>query len=526
MAQPSTARPVTFTPMPGNATDSPSPSADYPAGTMLGERYRLERKVGTGGMAQVWEASDLVLDRRVAVKILHPHLATDTSVTRFRREAIAAARLAHPNVVSIFDTISADGVEAIVMELVDGTTLRRHLDRHERLSPDDALHIGTSVCDALAAAHGSHLVHRDIKPANILLCRDGRVKIADFGIAKAAVGDGLTREGTLVGTAAYLAPEQVEGLGVDGRTDLYALGLVLYEALTGSLPFTGDSDAAVALARLRVTPPNAHRVRSAVPRATAGVIAKSLAKEPDDRYQDAASMRRALLEAGTGDLGTLEAMPVAEPGGDDRTPTNETSNFSTERRWLVPALVIALVGSALMIAYALLSGGGDQADLTGPADDAPPAVAKIIGAQDVDPNGDDAEHADELPNSFDQNDETFWSTESYGSANLGNKPGVGIGWVVKPAQIERLNLTTTSTGWSADVYVLERQQDLVDFDPEANVVATSIGPVTTGTVELNLQARQGEVVLLWITNLGDAESGQDLPYSVRINEAEILVTQG
>ena len=214
--------------MPGNATDSPSPSADYPAGTMLGERYRLERKVGTGGMAQVWEASDLVLDRRVAVKILHPHLATDTSVTRFRREAVAAARLAHPNVVSIFDTISADGVEAIVMELVDGTTLRRHLDRHERLSPDDALHIGTSVCDALAAAHASHLVHRDIKPANILLCRDGRVKIADFGIAKAAVGDGLTREGTLVGTAAYLAPEQVEGTPVDGRTDLYALGLVLY----------------------------------------------------------------------------------------------------------------------------------------------------------------------------------------------------------------------------------------------------------------------------------------------------------
>ncbi|MCB1188751.1 serine/threonine protein kinase, partial [bacterium] len=201
----------------------------------------------------------LVLDRRVAVKILHPHLATDNSVMRFRREAIAAARLAHPNVVSIFDTISEDSVEAIVMELVDGTTLRRHLDRHQRLSPDDALHIGTSVCDALAAAHASGLVHRDIKPANILLCRDGRVKIADFGIAKAAAGDGLTREGTLVGTAAYLSPEQVEGLEVDGRADLYALGLVLYEALTGSLPFSGDTDAAVALARLRVTPPNAHR---------------------------------------------------------------------------------------------------------------------------------------------------------------------------------------------------------------------------------------------------------------------------
>ena len=210
--------------MPGNATDSPSPSADYPAGTMLGERYRLERKVGTGGMAQVWEASDLVLDRRVAVKILHPHLATDTSVTRFRREAIAAARLAHPNVVSIFDTISADGVEAIVMELVDGTTLRRHLDRHERLSPDDALHIGTSVCDALAAAHGSHLVHRDIKPANILLCRDGRVKIADFGIAKAAVGDGLTRFHRLdLGLAQEVEPHVDGGEEVRGRRGLGAV---------------------------------------------------------------------------------------------------------------------------------------------------------------------------------------------------------------------------------------------------------------------------------------------------------------
>ncbi len=511
--------------MPGNATDSPSPSADYPAGTMLGERYRLERKVGTGGMAQVWEASDLVLDRRVAVKILHPHLATEISVERFRREAIAAARLGHPNVVSIFDTISADGVEAIVMELVDGTTLRRHLDRHERLSPDDALHIGTSVCDALAAAHGSHLVHRDIKPANILLCRDGRVKIADFGIAKAAAGDGLTREGTLVGTAAYLAPEQVEGTPVDGRTDLYALGLVLYESLTGSLPFSGDNDAAVALARLRITPPNAHRVRTAVPRSTAGVIARALARDPDDRYQDAASMRRALLEAGTGDLGTLDAMPVAEPGGDDPTPTNETSNFSTERRWLVPALVIALVGSALMISAALFGGGGDEPSPNGPAADAPPAVATIIGAQDVDPDGDNVEHSDELPNSFDKNDETFWSTESYGSASMGNKSGVGIGWVVKPAQIERLDVNTTSTGWSADVYVLESQQDLVKFDPEANVVATSIGPVATGTTEVNLQARQGEVVLLWITDLGEGESGEDLPYSVRINEVEILVAQ-
>ena len=388
------------------------------------------------------------------------------------------------------------------------------------------------ICAALAALHTARghngeplgIVHRDVSPKNVLVGADGYARLIDLGIAKAHRRAQQSVDGEVKGTLAYLAPEQIDGRAVDARTDVFAVGVLAWELLTGERAFAGAPLSTRALSAERLAAPSS--TRPGVPAELDALVRRAIAPEPADRYQDAASMRRALLEAGTGDLGTLEAMPVAEPGGDDRTPTNETSNFSTERRWLVPALVIALVGSALMIAYALLSGGGDQADLIGPADDAPPAVAKIIGAQDVDPNGDDAEHADELPNSFDQNDDTFWSTESYGSANLGNKPGVGIGWVVKPAQIERLNLTTTSTGWSADVYVLERQQDLVDFDPEANVVATSIGPVTTGTVELNLQARQGEVVLLWITDLGDAESGQDLPYSVRINEAEILVTQG
>jgi serine/threonine-protein kinase len=491
---------------------------------MLGNRYRLERQVGTGGMAQVWEASDLLLDRRVAVKILHPHLATDTSVARFRREAIAAARLAHPNVVSIFDTISADGVEAIVMELVDGTTLRRHLDRHQRLSPDDALHIGTSVCDALAAAHASGLVHRDIKPANILLCRDGRVKIADFGIAKATVGDGLTREGTLVGTAAYLAPEQVEGAEVDGRADLYALGLVLFEALTGALPFTGDSDASVALARLRVTPPNAHRLRSAVPRATAAVIAKSLTKEVDGRFQDAASMRRALLEAGTDDVGTLEVAPADEAGGDDPTPTNETASFRAERRWLVPALVIALIGTALIVSAALLGGGGDPdpTPTTG-VDQAQLVPTAITGAVDVDPDGDDNEHPEELPASIDSDPATTWSTERYGGADLGPKAGVGVGWVVEPGPLERLDITSPGVGWTADVYVLENQQALAGFDPADHTIASTMSPTQAGTTTVDLGGREGEVVLLWITNLGQSDPAEDLPFAVEVAEAEIQV---
>jgi len=179
-------------------------------------------------MAQVFEATDEVLARRVAVKILHPHLSTDQAfVRRFRAEAVSAARLTHPSIVSVYDTVEDDGVNAIVMELVSGTTLRADIDAHGPLQLSAVLAIGTQVADALGAAHANGLVHRDVKPANILLSADGRVLVADFGIAKAAQSSDNTDNGAMVGTAKYLAPEQVNGQSVDGRTDVYALGIVL-----------------------------------------------------------------------------------------------------------------------------------------------------------------------------------------------------------------------------------------------------------------------------------------------------------
>src|SRR3954463_12314876 len=202
-------------------------------GRVINGRYRLDRLVASGGMAQVWDATDEVLARRVAVKVLHPHLAADESfVARFRREAVAAARLSHPSIVSIYDTCSDDGCEAIVMELVDGSTLRELLDERKWLEPGQAVTIIAEVADALETAHRGGVVHRDVKPANILLSSDGRVLVADFGIAKAGAAD-LTTTNTTLGTAKYLAPEQVEGNPVDGRADVYALGVVLYETLCG-----------------------------------------------------------------------------------------------------------------------------------------------------------------------------------------------------------------------------------------------------------------------------------------------------
>ena len=251
------------------AASTPPPSGAPPeqlAGRLLAGRYRLNRPIASGGMARVWEATDETLARRVAVKLLHDHLARDESfVHRFRAEAVAAARLSHPAIISVYDTFSVDGLEGIVMELVVGTTMRADLDQHGPMRLEAALAIGTQVADALGAAHASGLVHRDVKPANILLASDGRVLVADFGIAKAVEGQDLTGTGTMIGTAKYLAPEQVQGAPVDGRADLYALGVVLYEALAGQPPFAADTDAATALARLQHDPAplRSHRARGA-----------------------------------------------------------------------------------------------------------------------------------------------------------------------------------------------------------------------------------------------------------------------
>ena len=283
----------------------PPPEPGAPAalhqGSLIAGRYRLDQPLATGGMARVWTATDEVLNRPVAVKLLLDHLLVDGSfVRRFRAEALAAARLTHPSVVAVYDTCSDDGVEAIVMELVDGTTLRARMDAEGMLSVADACRIAGRVADALSVAHRAHIVHRDIKPANILLSSSGRVVVTDFGIAKASeVGD-LTTERQMLGTAKYLAPEQVEGTPVDGRSDLYALGVVLFEMLCGQVPFRADTEAGTALARLHQDPPHPRSLRPDIPVEVEDVVLRLLARHPDDRWPDAASLARALGAAARG----------------------------------------------------------------------------------------------------------------------------------------------------------------------------------------------------------------------------------
>nr|MBA3302918.1 serine/threonine protein kinase [Acidimicrobiia bacterium] len=288
---------------------TPPPFALEPDRLLAG-RYRLVRRVARGGMAEVWEGTDEILTRPVAIKILLPHLAADEAfVTRFKREAVAAARLSHPNIVAIYDTWSDGDVEGIVMELVRGTTLRDVLDEHEALAPRRAVAVATQVAAALDAAHGQGLVHRDVKPGNILITEDGRVLVADFGIAKATEGvSDLTEVGQVIGTAKYLSPEQVQGVALDARSDVYALGVVLYEMLCARPPFQADNATATAVARLTSDPLPPRQVRTGIPRSLEAVVLRAMARDLDARFPSAAELRRA-----------LQSVDLREDGAEDAT---------------------------------------------------------------------------------------------------------------------------------------------------------------------------------------------------------------
>jgi eukaryotic-like serine/threonine-protein kinase len=271
------------------------------ADTLFADRYRLERRLGTGGMATVQLALDTRLERRVAVKLLAEHLAQDSSfVSRFRREALAAARLVHPNIVQVFDfgADEASGRPFIVMEWVDGPSCAEILRELGRLDPDDAVSILTQACRGLDYAHRNGVVHRDVKPGNLLRGRDGgQVKLADFGIAKATEHSDMTKVGSVLGTAAYLSPEQARGEPAGPASDLYALGVVSYQVLAGRLPYEAASLTDLARQQDTTAPPLLHEIDPAIPRELGLVVARALEREPGERFQDAASMERALAGA-------------------------------------------------------------------------------------------------------------------------------------------------------------------------------------------------------------------------------------
>ncbi|MGH2681008.1 MAG: Stk1 family PASTA domain-containing Ser/Thr kinase [Actinomycetota bacterium] len=340
---------------------------------IFGDRYEVEAPLGSGGMAEVWRGHDRVLNRTVAIKTLLSQFARDTSfVDRFRREAQAAARLNHHGIVSVYDSGTDGDTPYIVMQYIEGRTLADFLGSGKTLPPMQAAQIAKEIAEALAAAHAQGVIHRDIKPANVMITREGKVLVMDFGIARMISGpETAPQTSAVLGTASYLSPEQAQGQSADARSDIYALGVVLYEMLTGRPPFTGDSPMAIAYKHVNATPPAPSAANPDVPPELDAVVMRALSKNPANRYQSGQEFADDLERARTG--GKVMATPLLPPGGEATQvisrpqptsvlPPHEEEPGSSRKAWvgaLLAILIMALLAAGAYLAVTLLSDDGE-----------------------------------------------------------------------------------------------------------------------------------------------------------------------
>ena len=400
-------------------------------GTVLSGRYRLEAKLGSGGMSTVYLARDETLDRPVAVKVMHREMSEQADqLERFRQEARAVAKLSHPNVVSVIDAGEDGGHPYIVFEYVEGETLKQRIARIGALDIQEAIAYAIEIARGLSIAHARNMVHRDIKPQNVLIDDEGRAKLTDFGISRQLEQDGMTATGRVLGTTDYVAPEQAMGQAVDPRSDIYSLGVVLYEMLIGQVPFHADSQVGVAMKHVNEELPDVQRRRPEVSAAVALVVERSTAKDPAERYQDVGEM--------IDDLETALEVEAARAGSTTGEATSVLDAVPPPKRKLSGrgALVLGgdrrccvLVGGGALLAAKLISdgdlgGGGANKGKGGPV--------AISSATDYDPQGDGEEVGSKVELAVDGNPTgTAWETEHYDSdtfagTKTGPDPGVGI----------------------------------------------------------------------------------------------------
>ncbi|HSB37622.1 MAG TPA: protein kinase [Gaiellaceae bacterium] len=475
-------------------------------GELIADRYELEELVGTGGMSSVYRAHDTLLERDVALKVLHEQYTDEVDyVERFRREARSVAQLSHPNIVTVIDRGEQDGRQFIVFEYVDGENLKSLVEREGPLPERDAIVLALQIARALGFAHEHGLVHRDVKPQNVLLNGDGQAKVTDFGIARSLdVHGGLTQTGTVMGTSDYIAPEQARGQRVDAQSDVYSLGAVLYELLTGEVPFPGDNFVAVALRHINEPPPSVRERRPELSPRLDAAIRQAMAKDPRERFDsmdELCSELTACLEGET-DASGAQTMVVAPRRGRHRRDRRAPA-LPRERPSVWPLIVflagIAVLAGALAAVFAFTGPGEHLREFvkkkTGAA--APARPVRLTGLQAYDPYGDGAEHDSAAGSAADGNPGTYWNTEHYN----GGLAKQGVGLVLDAGSPKRLTQLTVQTGTAGFTAKIESGSSPTGgFRPVSS--SRMVGSRTT----FSLDGAAERYYVIWITDLGPNSS--------------------
>ncbi|HZO06342.1 MAG TPA: protein kinase [Solirubrobacterales bacterium] len=492
-------------------------------GTVLSGRYRLEAKLGSGGMSTVYLARDQTLDRDVAVKVMHREMSEQADqLERFRQEARAVAKLSHPNVVAVIDAGEDGGHPYIVFEYVEGETLKARINRVGALDPQEALAYAIEIARGLTVAHARNMVHRDIKPQNVLIDAEGRAKLTDFGISRQLEQDGMTATGRVLGTTDYVAPEQAMGMAVDPRSDIYSLGVVLYEMLIGQVPFHADSQVGVAMKHVNEELPDVQQRRPEVSAAAALVVERSTAKDPDERYQEVGEM--------IDDLSTALEVEAARAGSSTGEATSVLQAVPPAKRKLNRArwswaaiLLIVVIGGGAVAAVTLISSGDSPGGGGGALKDKGQPI-ELESATDFDPQGDGEEDPEVVSLAVDGSLKTAWTSEHYDDESFaGTKtgPNEGVGLYVtadapvKPSEI----VIHGAPGYDAQIYAIagEAPEDLAGWGEPVGEV-TDAPDVAEVPIDVTAPAKN---FLIWFNRAAPSRD-QDGRYQLEISDVKLI----